>query len=91
MRGRGSLAPSASGRDRALLHVRRRACRLDPWLAGAAINRDRNLRLQYLAAVGLNSYRSEAIYNQLVAYRRFPDSLFVADEAWKGRLRAAMR
>ena len=63
---------------------------LRPWLADAAINRDRNLRLQYLAAVGLNSYRSEAIYNQLAAYRRFPDSLFVADDGWKARLRAAM-
>ena len=63
---------------------------LRPWLADAAINRDRNLRLQYLAAAGLNSYRSEAIYNQLAAYRRFPDSLFVADEAWRARLRAAM-
>ena len=64
---------------------------LKPWLEGAAINRDRNLRLQYLAAVGLNSYRSEAIYNQLATYRKFPDSLFVADEAWKERLRAAMK
>ena len=64
---------------------------LKSWLEGAAINRDRNLRLQYLAAVGLNSYRSEAIYNQLATYRHFPDSLFVADEAWKERLRAAMR
>jgi spermidine synthase len=64
---------------------------LKSWLEGAAINRDRNLRLQYLAAVGLNSYRSEAIYNQLATYRRFPDSLFVADEGWKDRLRAAMK
>ncbi|MFL5616239.1 MAG: fused MFS/spermidine synthase [Gemmatimonadaceae bacterium] len=61
-----------------------------PWIKDAAINRDRNLRLQYLAAVGLNAYRSEAIYNQLSANRRFPDSLFVADEAWKARLRAAL-
>jgi spermidine synthase len=64
---------------------------LKPWLEGAAINRDRNLRLQYLAAVGLNSYRSEAIYTQLASYRVFPDSLFVADDAWKDRLRAVMR
>jgi spermidine synthase len=61
---------------------------LGPWLAGATINRDRSLRLQYLAAVGLNSYQSEAIYNGLAAYRRFPDSLFVADSAWIERLRA---
>jgi spermidine synthase len=67
------------------------ASTLKSWLEGAAINRDRNLRLQYLAAVGLNSYHSEAIYNQLAAYRRFPDSLFVADEAWKEQLRAALK
>ena len=28
------------------------ADRVDPWLAGAEINRDRNLRLQYLAGMG---------------------------------------
>ena len=66
------------------------AADLQPWLKDAAINRDRNLRLQYLAAVGLNSYRAEAIYNQIAAYRRFPDSLFVADAEWKARLRAEM-
>ena len=63
---------------------------LRPWLAGAPINRDRNLRLQYLAAVGLNSYRSEAIYSEIARYRQFPDSLFVADAAWRERLRSAM-
>jgi spermidine synthase len=65
--------------------------KLAPWLENAAINRDRNLRLQYLAAVGLNSYRSEAIYGQLAAYRSFPDSLFLADEAWKERLKGVLR
>lgn len=63
---------------------------IQPWLKDAAINRDRNLRLQYLAAVGLNSYTAEAIYSQIAAYRRFPDSLFVADERWKAQLRATM-
>lgn len=66
------------------------AADLQPWLKDAAINRDRNLRLQYLAAVGLNSYRAEAIYNQIAAYRRFPDALFVADASWKAQLRAAL-
>jgi spermidine synthase len=63
---------------------------LGPWLADAAINRDRNLRLQYLAAVGLNSYRSETIYGEIAKYRRFPATLFVADDAWLARLRATM-
>src|SRR5262249_28546900 len=31
-----------------------RAADLKPWLASAQINRDRNLRLQYLAGLGLN-------------------------------------
>ena len=68
-----------------------KAAELRSWLRDAAINRDRNLRLQYLAAAGLNQYRSEAIFNEMAAFRHFPDSLFVADSAWKQRLREAMR
>ncbi len=34
---------------------------LAPWLKDAAINRDRNLRLQYLAGMGLNLYQSGPI------------------------------
>jgi spermidine synthase len=64
---------------------------LERWLQGAAINRDRNLRLQYLAAAGLNAYQAEAIYNGIAAYRVFPESLFVADQEWLARLRSAMR
>jgi hypothetical protein len=64
---------------------------LGPRLRGAVINRDRNLRLQYLAAVGLNSYQSEAIYSALAGYRAFPDSLFVADAPWLARLKSALR
>jgi spermidine synthase len=67
-----------------------RGADLGPWLRDAVINRDRNLRLQYLAAVGFNSYRSEAIFSEIAAYRRFPDSLFVAEEAWLQRLRSAI-
>ena len=50
---------------------------LAPWLADAAINRDRNLRLQYLAGLGLNLYQSDAIYADMLQYRRYPDELFV--------------
>ncbi len=49
---------------------------LAPWLAGAAINRDRNLRLQYLAGLGLNEYQSGEIYSEMLLYRRFPGELF---------------
>jgi spermidine synthase len=48
------------------------------WLMGAAINTDRNLRLQYLAGFGLNLYREDEIYRHMVAYGpRMPREMFV--------------
>ncbi|HEY3318413.1 MAG TPA: fused MFS/spermidine synthase [Coriobacteriia bacterium] len=49
---------------------------LRQWLAGAQINRDRNLRLQYLAGVGLGNTDSDAIYQDMVAHRSWPEGLF---------------
>jgi len=49
---------------------------LKPWLEGAEINRDRDLRLQYLAGMGLNLYRSGPIYREILRYRTFPEGLF---------------
>ena len=37
-------------------------------LKDAAINRDRNLRLQYLAGMGLNLRRESEIYNHMTAF-----------------------
>jgi spermidine synthase len=51
---------------------------LKPWLADAQINHDRNLRLQYLAGMGLNSFQSEQIYDEMLTYRSFPEDLFIA-------------
>jgi spermidine synthase len=64
---------------------------LADWLKDAAINRDRNLRLQYLAGMGLNLYQSGTIYADMLAYSRFPDSLFVGSEALKQALREAIQ
>ena len=55
-----------------------RASDLTPWLANAQINRDRNLRLQYLAGMGMNSYHEGFIYDEMLKYRKFPDDLFIA-------------
>lgn len=52
------------------------------WLADAEINRDRNLRLQYIAGMGNNSYENGAIYSEILAARKWPDGLFVAPEPW---------
>jgi spermidine synthase len=49
---------------------------LAPWLKDAAINRDRNLKLQYLAGMGLNLYESGPIYADMLQYTKFPEHLF---------------
>src|SRR4051794_8917557 len=64
---------------------------LAPWLADATINRDRNLRLQYLAGMGFNLYQSEAIYADMLQYSRYPEGLFVGSDATKQALRAAIQ
>jgi spermidine synthase len=63
-----------------------RASDLRGWLKDAAINRDRNLRLQYLAGMGFNLRQSGSIYNNMLAYRRQPDGLFFGSEANKAML-----
>jgi spermidine synthase len=63
---------------------------LQPWLKDAQINTDRNLRLQYLAGLGLNADQSAFIYDQLLSCRKFPEELFVATPERKLRLRAAL-
>ncbi|HXT71177.1 MAG TPA: fused MFS/spermidine synthase [Vicinamibacterales bacterium] len=50
---------------------------LAPWLADVQINRDRNLRLQYLAGLGLNLYQSGPIYAEMISHAtKFPEGLF---------------
>jgi len=63
---------------------------LADWLNGAEINRDRNLRLQYLAGLENNQYQADAIYRQILAHRRAPDSHFTADPATMQALRTRL-
>jgi spermidine synthase len=68
-----------------------RARDLKPWLRGAAINRDRNLRMEYLAGLGLNLDDSAGIYAGILAYRRFPQDLFISAEGRVDSLRLAIQ
>lgn len=68
-----------------------RASDLRGWLKDAAINRDRNLRLQYLAGLGLNLRQGATIYANMLAYRRQPDGLFSGSEALKASLWEVIR
>jgi spermidine synthase len=67
-----------------------RAQDLRGWMKDAQINHDRNLRLQYLAGLGLNLRQSAAIYSAMVGQRRFPDNLFVGSDASITTLREAI-
>ncbi len=49
---------------------------LEPWLRDAEINRDRSLRLQYLAGLALDRQDAYSIYDSIVGYRRYPRELF---------------
>ncbi len=51
------------------------------WLADAEINRDLNLRLQYLAGLGLNQYNADAIYRNMIVDTEYPEGLFTGSEA----------
>jgi spermidine synthase len=57
-----------------------RASDLKPWLAGAEINDDMSMRLQYLAGMGLNFNDPGSIYAEMLKYRRFPSGLFTGSE-----------
>jgi spermidine synthase len=52
---------------------------LRDWLAGAEINRDRNLRLQYLAGLGVNNYQQSGIYSEILQQGDWPAQIFQGD------------
>ena len=49
---------------------------LEPWLRDAEINRDRSLRLQYLAGLALDLQDAYNIYGAIIGYRRYPRDVF---------------
>ena len=61
------------------------------WLSDAIINTDRNLKLQYLAGLGLNLYQSDAIYKAMIREVKYPDELFEGSEETLRALRAKVQ
>jgi len=49
---------------------------LSAWFQGAEINRDRDLRLQYLAGWGIDSRMEDRLYSKFLHYRKPPRDLF---------------
>ena len=67
-----------------------RARDLGGWMKDAQINHDRNLRLQYLAGLGVNLHDGDRIYHEILQYRTFPDDLFVGSSTTLWGLRQAI-
>ena len=67
-----------------------RASDLRGWLRNAQINRDRNLRLQYLAGFGLNQYLAPLIYEQMLSQSKFPADIFEGSPTRMVELRSAI-
>jgi spermidine synthase len=63
---------------------------LKPWLEGAQINHDGDLRLQYMAGLAVNANAEQAIYNEMLRYRRFPSNLLTGREGTVRALEAAL-
>jgi len=61
------------------------------WMEGAQINRDRNLRLQYLAGMSVNSFLQAEILEGILEYYRFPDDIFIGSSERVEQMKLALR
>jgi spermidine synthase len=64
---------------------------LQEWMRDAQINTDRNLRLQYLAGMSLNSFMGSEILSEITRHYKFPENLFLGSDQRREMLRLAMR
>jgi spermidine synthase len=67
------------------------AADLKPWTQDAMINRDRNMRLQYLAGMSLNTYQADPIYVNMTKHTQYPEGLFTGSAGTLDAIRRAMR
>jgi spermidine synthase len=67
-----------------------RASDMKAYLADVQINHDRDLRLQYLAGLGLNLYQSGPIYAEILRHKKYPDGLFSGSPETLEKLRQAI-
>jgi spermidine synthase len=66
------------------------ASNLETWSKDAQINTDRNLRLQYLAGMWLNSYIGTEILKSILEHYRFPDRTFIGSSERIRALKVAL-
>jgi hypothetical protein len=76
-----SIDPFVPFRTRALSIRHAQPVDLRAWLEQAPINRDRDLRMEYLAGLGLNHNEQGQVYLGMFSCRKFPQALFTGREA----------
>jgi spermidine synthase len=64
---------------------------LGRWTAGAELNRDRDLRLQYLGGWGVNSLLEDVIYRRMLSFRQMPVGIFTGSAERVSAVLAAIR
>ena len=64
---------------------------LEGWMSDAQINRDRNLRLQYLAGRSLNLYNAEKIFASMASQIKYPEGLFTGSDIMISQLKQAIK
>ena len=67
-----------------------RASDLQPWIKGAHINGDMDLRLQYMAGMGLNYNDAPTIKQQIADYFKYPEGMFTGSPERIAELREAL-
>jgi spermidine synthase len=71
-------------------HFCSQASGLRGWIQNAQINRDRNLRLQYLAGMNINSYIGTKIMQNILSCYTFPQNAFEGSPQLLRIFRAAL-
>jgi len=64
---------------------------LGRWTVGAELNRDRDLRLQYLGGWGINSLLEDVIYRHILSFRQPPVGIFSGSPDRVAAVLAAIR
>ena len=86
---RQSLADVDVGSSYALLQQYLGQARdMTGWLSEAQINRDRSLRLQYLAGLSVDNLDTYRIFSAIAQHRRYPENIFIASPAVESQLRS---
>jgi len=68
-----------------------RAADMKEWMENAQINTDRNLRLQYLAGMSVNSFMGTKILKGILKYYRFPEDVLSGSSERVQKMELALR